>query len=342
MPKINTDSLPGRYHRSGGGDPLGGSDLFVLPDHRFVVVFFGGAESGQWQIDKGMIIFTPTTATHPFHLFGRHNPKLGDSTRIFFQGFQEDETFIRLNLRPNNNANNNNNSSDSSNNHSSSTSSMQRVFNISPNCFTFPYITKFPGKTSNIALACKPYLDSRENETTNQPVYNFDNPENYNDFTAFYTAHRNAPRGFRILPKGNRFYFNEDTYAERRPLPTSGEYYEFIQQIANRKAETDTVFFNPWYNQAPASLVQDTFNYKYIAERDLYINFLNYTEEHEYIKGEDGFNQMFVVYPFHALHQRGTPVKQKFAIDAAKPLFVTKCDSDEQSPLTQEEDLRAD
>lgn len=315
MNTINTDSLPGRYHRSGGGDPLGGSDLFILPDNRFVVTYFGGAISGQWRLNDKMVIFTPTAASQPFQLFGRHNPKLGDTTRIFFQGFQDDETFIRLNFQP------------------GDTASMQRVFNISPNCFGFPYVTTFPGKTANIALACKPYIDSREDEATTQPIYKFSNTQNYNDFTVFYMSARKAPRGFRVLPKDNRVYFSETSYAEKRPLPQSGEDHEFIQQLAVRKAETDTVFFNPWYKQAPHSLVQDTFNYKYIAERDMYINFLNYKEEDEYIKGEDGFNNMFVVYPFHILRPAEAPVKQKFTIATTKPLFIAQCDQEEaQSP----------
>ena len=307
-------SLPGYYSRGRRGDPQGGSGLFVLEDHRYVITYFGGAQIGTWEtrhvkegearITGDIVVFTPAHAPHPYALYGRHNPKLKDSTRLFFSGFTEDENFVQWNAAANKPA------------------VMQRVFNPNPNCLRFPYTTTLAHHIDSIDFTWKPYGE-REG-TTLPPIYHFTNPEKYNDFVAYYFEKKNSDRPFMALIKGDSLQFGETDFSARRPMP-KGETEEFIGQLLESNFSPDHVYYNPWYNQTGEKLVLDTFNYRFDTHRNAYINFLNYTEGYENVKNQNAFNEMFIVYPFAAM--RGFELRtHAYTVDEKKrPLFVSQC-----------------
>jgi hypothetical protein len=301
-------NITGQYNRSHRGDPQGASALFVLENHRYVITYFGGAQVGKWEINNDLVTLTPFHYPHRYALFGRHNKKLGDSVRVFFSNFDEDETFIRLGAATHDKP------------------VLKRVFNKSANCVPFPSVTTLKSNADSISLSAKPYVDSREDQATTQPVYTFINKEKYNDFVAYYFPQRKEERPMQARIKGNRLYFREDDYSEKGPF-RRGEDKEFAEQLSQGDFNPDTVLYNPWYKQCGRE-VYDTFNYRYDAAKGAYINFLNYTEGEENTKDDESFNRTFIVYPFKNLREFSVQ-QQQFAIDE-KPLFLAKCREEDQ------------
>lgn len=304
------EHIAGVYNRSQKGDPQGASSLFVLENHRFVVTFFGGAIAGSWNITKGNLVeFKPDVPKQKIYLYGRHNKDVKDSCRIFFQGFQNSETFIGFegNKAP-----------------------LRRVFNPSPNCFSYPYVYKFPGIPGQMIMADKEDNEPNEKQrkTSSKNIYTFKNTEKYNDFVAYYLEESNDRKPFYAKIKGKQLFFSEDDAAQKRPLPKDTEDFVFVNNIANMPQETNTVRYNPFYKQCTEDIVKDTLNWRFEQKKNAYINFSNYVEGEEYRPDEqDAYNKMTIVYEFQHL-----PVAGKSAgtitIDEV-PLFVVKCEDRE-------------
>lgn len=301
--------ITGVYDRSHRGDPQGGSGLFVLENHKFVVTFFGGAVTGSWSILKGNIVeFKPASFNERFKVFGRHNKDLGDSSRIFFNGFYDEQTFIGFEqqkaVKP----------------------LLTRVFNPSPNCFSFPYVYKFAAVPRQMAFSDRPfeYGQTEKDRPAPRAVYEFSNTEQYNDFVAYYITERNNKRPFYAKIKDNKLYFNEKEAAARRALPKNGEDIEFIRNLAAASQELHSVMYNPFYKECNEDVEKDTLNWKFDASKNAYIDFNNYQQGEEYQHDrQDAFNRMVVVYKFEELKTISRAVKT-IAVQE-KPLFFVKC-----------------
>jgi len=300
----NAPDLAGVYNRSFKGDPHGASYLFVLEGHRYIITYFGGAQIGSWKMAKEHIVeFTPDVSPHPFVIYGRHNPMIGDSTRIFFNGFEEEETFIHPGPigkeKP----------------------LMQRVFNKDPNCFGFPYVHKFAGIKTDLSFVNIGMMDfSGEGP---RDIYTFQNEEKYNDFAAYYFEKKQEDRPFYAMVKDGKLYFDEEDYAEKHPLPETGEDAEFIRSLAGFERIPEEVFYNPYYGTCE-NAGKDTLNYEFHEAKNAYISPLNYTEGEELVKGDNAFNTCSIVYAFKKLSAFSV-TKRVFEIDE-KPLFQVSCE----------------
>lgn len=298
-----TTGIYGKYNRSVKGDPQGASYLYMLKDHHYVIVFFGGAQVGTWTLaDQGLVTFTPRKPSLRFQLYGRHNPDIKDSTRICFQQFAEEETFIGTDQE------------------NASTPLLQRVFNPEPNCFSYPYVYRFPGRKKDFVFANRPYRD--EDSLEARQLYPFRNPEEYNDFIAVYHTPNGEYEPFMARWNGKALAFSEEDIDEPSPF-NEGEEREFLDELSRANPDPDTVFFNPRYKEAD-NVAQDTLNFVYNKTKAAYISPLNYREGEEYDTDADDFNRMSIVYPFRKL-QAGTPVKGRFAL-APGSLFQVSCE----------------
>ncbi len=298
----DTGAIYGKYNRGVKGDPQGASYLYVLKNHRYVIVFFGGAQTGIWELSKNnLVTFTPRTPAARFQLYGRHNPDQKDSTRICFQRFSDEETFIgTIGVEM-------------------ATPLLQRVFNPDPNCFSYPYVYCFPGVKKDFVFADKPYGNGDMPEAS--LLYPFQNLEGYNDFIAAYFTPHGEYRPFmaRLTPKG--LAFSEEDIAPAGAIDAEEE-REFLDAFNNANPDPDTVFFNPRYNEAP-DVSGDTLNYTYNSKKQAYVSPMNYTEGEEYEKDADDFNRMNIVYPFRRL-KAGVSLKREFTI-APGSLFQVSC-----------------
>ncbi|SHF80897.1 hypothetical protein [Pedobacter caeni] len=290
------EDITGVYNRSHKGDPHGASHLFVLENNRFVVTFFGGAIAGTWNITKGNLVeFKPDVPKQKIYLYGRHNKDIKDSCRIFFQGFENNETFIGFEDK----------------------APLRRVFNPSPNCFSYPYVYKFPHIPGQMIMADKEDKEPNEkqNETSSKNIYTFKNTKKYNDFVAYYFEEHNDRRPFYAKIKEKQLFLSEDHAAQKRPLSENTKDLIFIKNIANMPQETNSVMYNPFYEECREDIAKDTLNWRFEQNKNAYINFLNYVE------GED--NTTKIVYEFQHLPVTGKSAGA-IAIDEV-PLFVVKC-----------------
>jgi len=293
----------GKYNRSVKGDPQGASYLYMLKDYHYVIVFFGGAQLGTWTLsEQGLVVFRPHMPSSRFQLYGRHNPDIKDSTRICFQQFAEEETFI------------------GTGGEGAGQPLLQRVFNPEPNCFGYPYVYRFQGKKKNFVFANKPYRD--EDSVEARQLYPFSNPDGYNDFIAVYHKPGGEYEPFVARWNGKALAFSEDDIDVPSPFE-EGEDREFLDELSHANPDPDTIFFNPRYKEAP-DVAQDTLNFTYHKEKGAYISTLNYREGEEYDREADDFNRMNIVYPFRKL-QPGAPVKGSFTL-AGGSLFHASCE----------------
>jgi hypothetical protein len=297
--------IAGEYATGSGGDPQGGATLFVLPDHRFVVVFFGGASMGTWEIKDSTVLFKPKVKQAGFNVYGKHNPKLGDSIRVFFDGFDT--------------------AGGAAIGFDASTKNVKQVFNDSPNCPEFPYIGKFAGRPTKIVLAARP-VDQGGSIVAGADwqIYTCDNADHYNDFIARYeAAHaQEQPQDFNAEIKNGKLYFDRKE-SKRKPLSDAKGELRQIKQLLNTSPDPETVWYNPYFKEAEPGVEKDTLNYRFDKKKNAYISFHNYVEGEENKTEKDGdYNGMNVVYPYRKL-----PVSKNTGqvnLDA-KPLFTAKC-----------------
>jgi len=296
----------GSYHVNRNHDPQGGSNFFLLANNKYVVVFFGGAQTGVWKMEKDSLIkFTPEVNDQAFKLYGRKNEDLGDSLKVFFNNFEERQTFISVNPA------------------SHQKTSMRRVYNKDPNCFTFPYVYKF--KTAGDSLSFSHQLAERvQKDSLLHQIFTFKNKDKYNDFVAYYFPLKYHDRPYFAKMSKQGLIFNDDNYVKRQDLPTAGEDLKFIQGIVDADKKPQLVFYNPYYGSPEKDLSKDR-NYSYNEKKGAYINILNYKEGQENKEEEDSFNNMNLVYPFKLIADFS--IAEKTIIVVEKPLFNVTCRS---------------
>ncbi|MFC3561407.1 hypothetical protein [Pedobacter jamesrossensis] len=304
------ENITGVYKRS-SGNPEGGTTYFVMENKKFVVAFFGGVLVGNWSVNGDVVTFTPDVDAQHFYIYGRHNNDLKNETRVYFQRFEENSTFIGLGQKQNEKP------------------ILKRVFNPSPNCVKYPSVTKFDGFFEQISFSdqSSDFNDKQSNPNAKRNIYTFDNKEKFNDFVAFYNPDDRAKRPFYAKIKDGKLFFkyDEDKGSVKYPLPTKGENFEFITQIVNAPRSTDKVFYNPFYSSSKEN-VSDKLNWKFDDKKNAYVNLFNYTEGEEYKPDtDDAYNKKNIIYQFNIL-----PLKNKaiipFAIDS-KPLFTENCNN---------------
>lgn len=297
--------IVGTYDRSHHGDPQGASKLFVLKDHKYVIVFFGGAQTGTWNIgEDSLVTFEPAVTKERFTIYGRHNKDLGDSTRIGFMDFTSEDTFIHFG------------------DPGKEKPVMKKVFNDSPNCLSFPYLYKYKGVAPQISFVNKPYQREGD-EVAVQDLYTFQNPEHYNDFIAYFFKEARRKRPLTAIAKKGRLYFEEDDSEEKGPLPDRKEELDMIMAVSHIEVNPAEVYFNPFYGQYEKDVKNDKLNYTYNEAKGAYISPGNYKEGEEYKKDDESFNRMYIIYAFKAI-QPSAKVKRPYDIDQV-PLFTVKC-----------------
>lgn len=289
---------------SSGGDPQGGGALYVLPDHRFAMVFFGGAAMGTWTTKDSTVFFHPQVKAAGFNVYGRHNNKPGDSIRVFFDGFAT--------------------AGGAAIGFDASSKNVKAVFNEAPNCVEFPSIGRFAANPSKMVLAARP-IDQGGSivEGSAWHIFTCDNADHYNDFIARYNPlpGEEHPQDFTGRIKNGKLYFDQKTSA-RKPLPKAKDMKE-IYQLLNTPLEPENVFYNPYFKEAEPGVEQDTLNYRFDKQKDAYISFRNYVEGEENKSEKDGdYNGTNVIYKYRKLSSSNT--NGQVNLDA-KPIFTAKC-----------------
>ena len=279
----NTD-IAGMYALV-SSSPEGGSQLIVLENGKYAIMYFGGIQVGNWELAQGDVYrFAPNPGTNQFELYGRHNKNLSNETKILFNGFENGETFM----------------------HAGATKDgsyrMKRIFNSGANGYSFPYVHTFKTTGDIIAFMSKNHHQDTHSFAT------FKNPEGYNDLVANFAGenHVRESRPFTATFKYDKLYFEDDNYSQRSPLDED-EIRELIDQEMNR----ETLYFNRSYNR----FEDDIHEYHVFNEqKGAYIDTEYYEDGEEHIKSEESFDSMSIIYAFEALKDYTTgPVK--YSID---------------------------
>ncbi len=301
----NNPNIAGQYNL-GSSSPEGGSHLIVLKNGNYAITYFGGIQTGKWEAtQENEYKFTPNLSKSKFELFGRHNKDLKDSTKIFFRGFENSQTFIELK------------------NTDDDAYTMQQVFNEDANCFSFPYVHTFNTIANSIALMYKNY------DEKSSPIFSFSNPEGYNDFVAnFIEVDRHEARPFFATFKEDTLYL-EDGDSKRKPFKEDDEEVEFIKSIIKKEMDNDTIYLNPFYNMFGGMDSEEEGQdiherHVFNKEKNAFIDTEHYVEGEEHIKSDESFHNMSIIYAYKKLTEfasKSVDYKVK-----EKPLFQVNCD----------------
>lgn len=286
--------------------PEGGSHLFVLENGNYAITYFGGIQTGNWKFTKDNIFkFTPNSKESKFELFGRHNKGLNGSTKIFFGGFENSETFIQIRTAK------------------EEENTLQRVFNLGANCFFHPYVYTFKTIANSISFMSIQY------DYTNSSIITIENPDEYNDFIAnFIKVDNYEAQPFFAKFKDNKLYFEEDNATERSPLDEVDEDLEFIRKFIDMESNRDTIYLNPSYNifgQLDDDGQQDIHEYHVFNEKkNAFINTEYYVEGVEHTNSEKSYEDMSIIYSYSAL-KKYNKKSVKYKINE-KSLFQVDCE----------------
>ncbi len=295
-------SIEGLYKYNGG-------TLAVFDNSVFFLAGYGTMIMGKWEQQNSTITFTPSKPKQTFQLFGRHNNNLKDSIRIYFDGkFDDGNTFIQFKKTE------------------AKDFVMDRIFNEEANCFSFPSVYKRKSDFSSISFTDIPFdlLEESAKENRKRPVYTFSNQENYNDFIAIYFHDNPNYNEFTARQKGRFLVFEDDESSEQVPFSSLEEFIEFLEKYRHQDLDKhltpDELYYNPLYNHLEVLSLKETgYNYIYNAEKNAYIEPLNYSED----SGED-FHDFSLIYSFKAMRDFSI-VEEKFKI-SKKSLFYYTCD----------------
>jgi len=291
----------------GSSSPEGGSHLFILQDGNYAITYFGGIQTGNWQITKNnSIIFLPHIKESKFELFGRHNKDLKGSTTILFRGFESGETFIQLKTDK------------------EEATNLHRVFNQDANCFSSPYVYTFKTVANNISLMATEYGNS------DRVIITIENPEKYNHFIADFVKVNNYEAETLFAKfKDQKLYFENNKTIQRIPLQeVNSEDIEFITNFISSQSNTDTIYLNPSYNifgGLESEEQQDIHKYHvFNKEKNAFIDTEYYVEGVEYKNTDESYDDMSIIYTYNALKKRSKK-SGEYKINE-KSLFEVSCD----------------
>ena len=304
----NNPDIVGLYSL-GSPSPEGGSHLFVLENGHYAITYFGGIQTGKWEVtEENVCKFSPTINENKFELFGRHNKDLKGNTKILFNGFEDRETFIQLRTAKEEKI------------------IMQRIFNVDANCFSPPYVHTFKTVANSILFMSLQYGDTN----TKHSVIMIENPNGYNDFVANFIE----VNDYEIQPliarfKDGKLVFEDNRSAERIPLEEFDEDVEFIKKVIDMESNRDTIYLNPSYNifgglDNEESQRKIHEHYVFNEQKNAFIDPEYYVEGLEYTNSEEFYEDMSIIYPYLALNEFGKKVVKCMINE--KPLFQVNCD----------------
>lgn len=271
----NDNNITGTYSL-GSGNPEGGSHLLVFEDGTYVILYFGGIQTGQWKrISGNEYQFVPANKGI-YELYGRHDKNLADEeTRISFNGFEDGETFVYVGVQED------------------KTLTMRRVFNSEIQSYSYPYVNTFKTKGDIISFMHKDYAQ--------KPMVTYKNPEDYNDFIAFFNGqnHRNESQAFFATFKDNILNMEEGVSPQRVPFDEDDEEIDEIRALAKQVMNREVIYTNPLYNYFEGDINEfHVFN----RQKGAYLDEEYYQEGEEFIESDESYDSMSIIYAFNVLN----------------------------------------
>jgi len=187
--------IVGSYYMS-SGNPEGGSHFIVMPDHTFVVTYFGGMRKGTWELQDDRYFFTYHVEP-VFVLYARNNPKVTDSVSVRIAIDGNRSFALRLNA--------------------SGDEPFTPLFNKNANCFDYPYILKQKEALKNLDAYApdRGYRSQNELEDLGEQ-YSFNTEIQHNEFIlAGLSREYSTPRSFSATFANNSMVLNDSKTIEK-------------------------------------------------------------------------------------------------------------------------------
>lgn len=115
---VSEEDIVGVY-KPRSNDPVGDSTSVFMPDHSFIMIYFGSFQKGMWELKNEEVLITRSTEPQ-FVLYGRNLHHLGNKTQINFMMDAENGAMVGLD--------------------SHKKTTLKPIFNENANCFSHPYI----------------------------------------------------------------------------------------------------------------------------------------------------------------------------------------------------------
>ena len=289
------------YYRSSGP-----TYLLLDADHRFYIIAYSTFIQGHWNKKNNQITMVPDNPEFPFAVYARYNPNIKEGYKVKFNDFYKKQTFIG----------------------SGGADTMQRVFNLNPNCFNNPFINHFPGKASSIS-----FVDSLTGpESKERKTYTF-STGNFNDFVAVYhdpsKYHREIivhieEKDGRLVLKNATGQFDKDKIDEKQQQ----EIIE-IRDFAKKESGTNDLYCNPSYRPFDMSSMSFEDNYSFDTTKNAWVSKYNYVKDEELYpeRLNDAYHSIGIIYKYEKIAPASISLKQ-FKINE-KSLFTAKCNDED-------------
>lgn len=287
----------------------GGSDgVCLFDDGRFMLYGYATVVFGSYGFEKDYILFYPDKPEH-FEVYAWKNKSIGDSTRIYFQGFEEGTTFVQFDKQQ-----------------------VKRVFNEDVNCFNAPYILTEGKVPADITLFEKA---DAEDSYTNKPVtaWQYSIDKSYNDFIFLY----NKPHRYYNSFSGRIEQVEKDVevlrlsanFGDRKlgkhpAADEDNDWQEILQWkegYDQSKVHKDEMYANRMYNIFPWP---DSLNYKYDAALNQYVDILNKDNDSYFRDNAYNDDRYLSKYTRLLPQKKDNPTSMPEGI-AAAPVFYTVC-----------------
>jgi len=283
------------------------ADLYLLPQQKYIIVFTGGAQNGYWNIQDSQVVLTALTLDNFVQIYGRNEPSIKDSVRIMFSNFTESNASVGIS--------------------DGSQANLTPIYNPNPNCSSSSPVAKLPITTTNQFLV---FTDETMYNGKLTDIYN--NPQGYNDFVALYIGNANKPtKSYTFTIDNNTLKHRNDIPLERNALKE----YE-IEELVRLFDEgmkayyINRIYGNPAYNIRVANFDKVQKQYKYVAQKNAYIDKDNYEEGSELAEEYDYHNFDFI-YDYHLLAKSTQTIPKIHHLKT--PLFIAECDNYESTAL---------
>ncbi len=208
----------GIYSAGGGGDPMGGVNLILSPDHVYAFTFFGGISVGTWKTFENYVILQPdTTANEDFYLFGLQSDTVS-GVALQFDGFTDKPAKYRFDDDPQ--------------------EVMHPVFNPDPNYLSYPYRIRFAaGEHRQVELVSFVDLEWHDypepGEEYTGTVYTFTLDPELNDFKLWQVVPQVPLTPILGVIKGGELYVDGHLIDRRRGWDeVEADEREFMEQVA--------------------------------------------------------------------------------------------------------------
>ncbi len=219
------NKIIGEYSLSfGRRSPEGEAHLFINKHNRYAMSWFGGGIVGGWKIVKGKYLhLNPDKSQYPFYVYGRNNPDISDSTKIYFNGDFSFNTLINLGEI------------------NKSQPILTPVFNEDANCKT--YLVEIENKYNELSLA---FNVTGENEVNRDfDIYTYKNTDDFNEFVICEYIETFYSNPIRVIIDKDKLIFGKNEITKRHPLKESTiKEIKLFEEITNVTNIPENVYFS--------------------------------------------------------------------------------------------------